>query len=92
VSADLVSLIAAVILYWLAIGDVRGFAFTLGLSTIVDLFIVFYFTKPLVTLLSRTKFFGEGHKLSGLDPEHLGVDKLRVATTATRRPASARKV
>jgi preprotein translocase subunit SecD len=92
VSADLVSLIAAVILYWLAIGDVRGFAFTLGLSTIVDLFIVFYFTKPLVTLLSRTKFFGEGHKLSGLDPEHLGVDKLRVTTTATRRPASARKV
>ena len=92
VSADLVSLIAAVILYWLAIGDVRGFAFTLGLSTIVDLFIVFYFTKPLVTLLSRTKFFGEGHKLSGLDPEHLGVDKLRVATGATRRPASARKV
>jgi preprotein translocase subunit SecD len=92
VSADLVSLIAAVILYWLAIGDVRGFAFTLGLSTIVDLFIVFYFTKPLVTLLSRTKFFGEGHKLSGLDPEHLGVDKLRVATAATRRPASARKV
>jgi preprotein translocase subunit SecD len=46
----------------------------------------------LVTLLSRTKFFGEGHKLSGLDPEHLGVDKLRVTTTATRRPASARKV
>jgi preprotein translocase subunit SecD len=92
VSADLVSLIAAVILYWLAIGDVRGFAFTLGLSTIVDLFIVFYFTKPLITLLSRTKFFGEGHKLSGLDPEPLGVDKLRVATAATRRPASARKV
>jgi preprotein translocase subunit SecD len=92
VSADLVSLIAAVILYWLAIGDVRGFAFTLGLSTIVDLFIVFFFTKPLITLLSRTKFFGEGHRFSGLDPAHLGVDKIRVATAATRRAAPARKV
>ena len=92
VSADLVSLIAAVVLYWLAIGDVRGFAFTLGLSTIVDLFIVFFFTKPLVTLLSRTSFFGEGHRFSGLDPAHLGVDKLRVATAATRRTAPARKV
>lgn len=92
VSADLVSLIAAVILYWLAIGDVRGFAFTLGLSTIVDLYIVFFFTKPLITLLGRTKFFGEGHRFSGLDPAHLGVDKLRVATAATRRTAPARKV
>ena len=92
VSADLVSLIAAVILYWLAIGDVRGFAFTLGLSTIVDLFIVFFFTKPLITVLSRTKFFGEGHRFSGLDPAHLGVDKLRIATAATRRTAPARKV
>ena len=92
VSADLVSLIAAVVLYWLAIGDVRGFAFTLGLSTIVDLFIVFFFTKPLITLLSRTSFFGEGHRFSGLDPAHLGVDKLRVATAATRRTVPARKV
>ena len=93
VSADLVSLIAAVILYWLAIGDVRGFAFTLGLSTIVDLFIVFFFTKPLITLLGRTKFFGNGHPLSGLDPARLGVTKLPGAgTTVTRRPAPARKV
>ena len=92
VSADLVSLIAAVVLYWLAIGDVRGFAFTLGLSTIVDLFIVFFFTKPLITLLSRTKFYGEGHALSGLDAARLGVDKLKVAATVTRRPAPARKV
>ena len=91
VSADLVSLIAAVILYWLAIGDVRGFAFTLGLSTVVDLFIVFYFTKPLVTVLGRTKFFGEGHKLSGLDPAHLGVDHLRSAGPVTRRPSAARR-
>jgi len=92
VSADLVSLIAAVVLYWLAIGDVRGFAFTLGLSTIVDLFIVFFFTKPLITVLARTKFFGEGHPMSGLDPKHLGVERLKTAATVTRRPAPARKV
>jgi preprotein translocase subunit SecD len=92
VSADLVSLIAAVILYWLAIGDVRGFAFTLGLSTIVDLFVVFFFTKPLITLLSRTKFYGEGHSLSGLDPARLGVERLRTVSSVSRRPAPARKV
>jgi preprotein translocase subunit SecD len=93
VSADLVSLIAAAILYWLAIGDVRGFAFTLGLSTIVDLFIVFFFTKPLITLLGRTRFYGNGHPLSGLDPGRLGVAKLKgIGTTVTRRAAPARKV
>jgi preprotein translocase subunit SecD len=92
VSADLVSLIAAAILYWLAIGDVRGFAFTLGLSTIVDLFIVFFFTKPLITLLGHTKFFGEGHSLSGLDPKRLGVERLKGVGTVTRRAAPARKV
>jgi preprotein translocase subunit SecD len=79
-------------LYWLAIGDVRGFAFTLGLSTLVDLFIVFFFTKPLVTLLGRTKFFGEGHPLSGLDAGRLGVERLKTAATITRRTAPARKV
>jgi len=92
VSADLVSLIAAVILYWLAIGDVRGFAFTLGLSTFVDLFIVFFFTKPLITLLGRTKFFGNGHRLSGLDASRLGVEKLKTTATISRRPAPVRKV
>jgi preprotein translocase subunit SecD len=91
VSADVVSLIAAAILYWLAIGDVRGFAFTLGLSTLVDLFIVFAFTKPLVTVLSRTEFFGNGHKLSGLDPAHLGVDHLKPVANVTRRAAPARR-
>jgi preprotein translocase subunit SecD len=92
VSADVVSLIASAVLYWLAIGDVRGFAFTLGLSTVVDLVVVFLFTKPLITLLAKTKFFGEGHRFSGLDPARLGVEKLRTGTTMTRRAAPARKV
>jgi preprotein translocase subunit SecD len=51
---------------------VKGFAFTLGMTTLVDVVVVFLFTKPMVTLLARTKFFGQGHKLSGLDPARLG--------------------
>jgi preprotein translocase subunit SecD len=91
ISADVVSLIASVVLYLLAIGDVRGVAFTLGLSTIVDLAVVFLFTKPLITLLARTKFFGEGHRLSGLDPGHLGVERLRTTPVAVRRATPPRK-
>jgi preprotein translocase subunit SecD len=92
VSADFVSIIAAVILYMLAIGDVRGFAFTLGLSTIIDLVVVFLFTKPLISLLAKTKFFGNGHRLSGLDPGHLGVQKIAGSGNTVVRRASARKV
>jgi preprotein translocase subunit SecD len=92
ISADVVSLIASVILYLLAIGDVRGFAFTLGLSTVVDLVVVFLFTKPLLTVLAKTKFFGDGHPLSGLDAARLGVDRLRPATSTARRVTPARKV
>ncbi len=72
VASDAVSFLAALVLYALAVGSVRGFAFTLGLTTIIDLIVVFLFTKPMVTLLSRTRFFASGHKLSGFDPEHLG--------------------
>jgi preprotein translocase subunit SecD len=74
------------VLYVLAIGSVRGFAFTLGLTTLIDLVVVFLFTKPLVTLLARTDFFGHGHKLSGLDPEHLGVERLPGQTKPSARP------
>ena len=70
--SDTVSFLAALLLYIFAIGDVRGFAFTLGLTTIIDVIVVFLFTKPMVTLLARTKFFGQGHKWSGLDPARLG--------------------
>ena len=71
-ASDAVNLLAAVVLYFLAVGGVRGFAFTLGLTTIIDLVVVFCFTHPMMQLLVRTKFFGLGHKFSGLDPEHLG--------------------
>jgi preprotein translocase subunit SecD len=71
-ASDSVSFLAAAVLYLLAVGGVRGFAFTLGLTTLVDVVVVFLFTKPVVTLLARTRFFGGGHRLSGFDPAHLG--------------------
>lgn len=82
--ADAVSLLSALILFILAIGSVRGFAFTLGLTTLIDIVVIFVFTKPLVTLLSRTKFFGHGHRLSGFDASHLGVTALPGASQRSR--------
>jgi preprotein translocase subunit SecD len=73
------------------IGVVRGFAFALGLTTLIDILVVFAFTKPVVTLLARTKFFGEGHKLSGLDAAHLGVSGRKVSEigrTSIAKPAT----
>lgn len=90
-AADSVSLLAAIVLYVLSVGNVRGFAYALGLTTIVDLIVVFLFTKPLVTLLSRTKFFGEGHRLSGLDPSRLGVSKARLTAGLGRRTPAPRE-
>jgi preprotein translocase subunit SecD len=89
--ADTVSLLSALVLFVLAIGSVKGFAFTLGLTTLIDVVVVFLFTKPLMTLLARTKFFGGGHRLSGLDPEHLGVQALPGSRSRRRviaRPAA----
>ncbi|MBX9719700.1 MAG: protein translocase subunit SecD [Microbacteriaceae bacterium] len=70
--SDVINFLAAVVLFVLAVGNVRGFAFTLGLTTIVDLVVVALFTHPLMQLLARTRFFGSGHPLSGLDPRALG--------------------
>ena len=71
--ADFVSLIAAVLLYVFSVGGVRGFAFTLGLTTLIDLIIIFLFTKPALVLVSRSKFFNSGHPLSGFSPKSLGL-------------------
>jgi preprotein translocase subunit SecD len=71
--ADGVTFLSAIVLFFLAIGSVKGFAFTLGLTTILDVLIVFFFTKPLVTLLGRTKFFGGAHPWSGFGADHMGV-------------------
>lgn len=77
-AADAVSLLAAVVLYVFATGVVKGFAFALGLSTVIDLVVFFWFTKPLVSLLATRRFFNQGHRLSGLDAAALGV--ARIAT------------
>ncbi|HJY24089.1 MAG TPA: protein translocase subunit SecD [Actinomycetes bacterium] len=72
--ADLVTFFGGVILYFVAIGRVQNFAFTLALTTVIDVIVVFFFTKPLVSLLVRTEFFGQGHPLSGLNPRHIGAE------------------
>jgi preprotein translocase subunit SecD len=76
VAADSVSILAAVVLYVFAAGVVKGFAFALGLSTLIDLAVFFWFTHPMVSWLARFSFFNKGHKLSGLDAENLGLDRL----------------
>ncbi len=87
--SDTVSFLAAALLWYFAIGDVKGFAFTLGLTTVIDIVVVFLFTKPMVTLLARTSFFGNGHPLSGLDPARLGArSPWRGAKRVTARPAA----
>ena len=87
VISDLVSLLSAMVLFILAIGGVKGFAFTLGLTTLIDLAVCFFFTKPLVELLGRTRFYGEGHKWSGLDAAHMGVSRDSLLGRRIRRTA-----
>jgi preprotein translocase subunit SecD len=83
-AADAVSLLAAVVLYIFAIGVVKGFAFALGISTLIDLVVFFFFTKPMVTWLARYPFFARGHKLSGLSADHVGIERLGSAVPARR--------
>ena len=71
-AAKSVNLLSAIILFILAVGNVQGFAFTLGVTTVIDVLIVVLFTHPVLQLLATTKFFGSGHPLSGLDPTALG--------------------
>ncbi|HEU4566971.1 MAG TPA: protein translocase subunit SecD [Marmoricola sp.] len=73
-AADGVSLLAAVVLYIFSIGVVKGFAFALGISTVIDVIVFFWFTHPMMTLLAGHRFFHSGHRLSGLSDETLGID------------------
>ncbi|MCW2815606.1 MAG: preprotein translocase subunit SecD [Nocardioides sp.] len=73
-AAQVVSLLSAAVLYIFATGAVKGFGFALGLTTIVDLAILFWFTKPMVSWLARFSFFNSGHRLSGLSAGTLGLD------------------
>ncbi|MGF6831976.1 preprotein translocase subunit SecD [Paenarthrobacter sp. TE4293] len=81
-----VNLLAALVLYFVAVGNVRGFAFTLGLTALADLLVVFMFTHPMLQVLARTKFFGEGHRFSGLSPDRLGAMPLYRGAGRLRSP------
>lgn len=83
-SADTVSFLAAAILYYFASADVKGFAFTLGLSTILDLVVVFLFTHPIVSLLSRSRAFGSP-RFTGLNSVRTGPSIADDDTDAPRR-------
>ncbi|MBD3940993.1 protein translocase subunit SecD [Microbacterium sp. NEAU-LLC] len=94
-----INILAAVVLYILADATVKGFAFTLGLTTAIDVLIFILFTHPVLQLLARTRFFGSGHPLSGLDPTALGAvyrgraqfrEPVLTTGTAGRRNAKSR--
>ncbi|MCX4727735.1 protein translocase subunit SecD [Streptomyces sp. NPDC090052] len=92
--SDFVSFLAAAVLYIVTVGKVQGFAFTLGLTTLLDVVVVFLFTKPVMTLLARKKFFYSGHPWSGLDPKRLGAKpplrrSRRAASSAPTDPKEA---
>lgn len=85
--SDAVNLLVASVLFVVAVGNVRGFALTLFVTTVIDLLVVALFTHPVMRLLARTRFFGEGHPASGLDPRALGAvyrgrGEFRVSPTA----------
>jgi preprotein translocase subunit SecD len=92
-ASDAVSFTAAATLFLLTVGNVRGFAFTLGLTTIVDLIVVLLFTHPLLRLLARTRFFSSGHPWSGFDSKalkasgYVGRGQFRVAPTLSQGKA-----
>ncbi len=95
--SDVVNFLAAAVLYFLAVGGVKGFAFILGLTTIIDLLVVVLFTHPVLVLIARRKFFASGHRWSGFDAERLGrapvpayAGRGRVRTPVERRPRPSR--
>ena len=93
--SDTVTFLAALLLYYFSIGDVKGFAFTLGLTTLIDVLVVFTFTKPMLTIVARSKFFSSGNRWSGLDPARLGArtpwrSSVRRNPSRTRTAPSAR--
>ncbi|WP_190822781.1 protein translocase subunit SecD [Saccharopolyspora pogona] len=85
-SADAVSFLAAAVLYVLAVGQVKGFAFTLGMSTVLDLVVVFLVTHPLVAMASKNKFLSKP-SVSGLGAVQRLGDQYRAARKAAATTA-----
>ncbi|MEO8907817.1 MAG: protein translocase subunit SecD [Microbacteriaceae bacterium] len=97
-AAKTTNLLAAVVLYVLAVGNVQGFAFTLGVTTVIDVLVVILFTHPTLQLLSQTRYFSTGHPWSGLDPDALGAVyrgaaqfRAPVAATGVKAASSSRE-
>jgi preprotein translocase subunit SecD len=91
-AAKTVNLLSAVVLFVIAVGNVKGFALTLGVTTIIDVLIVVLFTHPMLQLIATTRFFSSGHPLSGLDPTALGAiyrGRAEFRTSAGARRAGA---
>jgi preprotein translocase subunit SecD len=96
-AAKSVTLISAIVLYFLAVGGVQGFAFTLGLTTIIDIAVVFWFTHPMLQLLTKVPFFRDGHSWSGLSPDRLraagpryvGAGRVSTPAPAAEEPSPA---
>ncbi len=84
--SDFVSFLAAAVLFVCSVGKVQGFAFTLGLTTLLDVVVVYLFTKPLMTILARRRFYAQGHPWSGLNPKSLGVQAPLRRGRPTARP------
>jgi preprotein translocase subunit SecD len=80
-AADFVSLLAAIVLYYLSVGSVRGFALTLGLTTVIDILVAFYFTHPLVVKISNSKWMNAGSALTGVSPKRLGAQSISAEVT-----------
>ena len=92
-AADFVSILAAVVLYVLSVGSVRGFAFVLGLTTIIDVIVAFWFTHPLTVILGRTRWMQGGSKWTGLDTARMGGHAATgAAATPPRRRATTKEV
>jgi len=96
IASDTVNFLAAITLFILAVGNVKGFALTLGITTVIDLIVVSLFTHPMLRLIARTRFFGEGHSFSGLNPRALGAvyrgrAEFRAPAVAGRKGAGGRE-
>ncbi len=91
-AADFVSLLAAVVLYLLSVGSVRGFAFVLGLTTLIDVLVAFWFTHPIVVLLGRTGWMQRGSRWTGLDPDRLGAPSVAGAIARQGRRSEPKEV
>ena len=91
-AADFVSLLAAIVLYVLSVGSVRGFAFVLGMTTLIDVLVAFWFTHPVAVLLGRSPWMQRGSRWTGVDAAHVGTGSAGTTPTRTKRRSTSQEV